>query len=136
MMDAKELDAEMKRFEGPFLESADLMSCPPVKLTIADVHPPSTVKSADGRMIDKPILVFEKTDRQMIVNKTNQRILKAMFGAKASGWIGHPVSVGVRYLSKAFGQTNVPTLRIIPPAGASIPFSAMKHMGSEAPVKA
>ena len=133
-MDPKELDAGMAKFEGPFLESADLMSRPPCTMKISEVHPPDSMKSADGRTIDKPVLAFEGAKKMLILNKTNVRILKAMFGFRASGWIGHPVTVGVRYLAKAFGQENVPTLRIIPPEGAAVPFSVKKHMGSETPL--
>jgi hypothetical protein len=134
-MDPHEIDEGMKKFEGPFLESADLMSRPPCALKISDVHPPGTMKSADGRVIDKPVIAFEGARKMLILNKTNVRILKALFGFRASGWVGHPVTIGVRYLAKAFGQTNVPTLRILPPEGAAIPFSVAKHMGSEKPLR-
>ena len=131
----KELDAAVAKFEGPFLESSDLMSRPLCRLKISEVAAPGSMKSADGRVIDKPIMAFEGAKKMMILNKTNIRILKAMFGSKASGWVGHPVTIGVRYLAKAFGQTNVPTLRIIPPEGAAVPFSVSKYMGSETPIK-
>lgn len=132
-MDSKELDAACAQFEGPFLDSSDLMNRPPVTLTIETIYPPGEMKAADGRDIDKPVMAFKGARKMLILNKTNQKILKSMFGAKASGWIGHPVTIGVRYLKRAFGQDNVPTIRIIPPEGSAIPFGVQKHMGSEKP---
>lgn len=132
-MTNQDLDAACARFEGPFLDSSDMMNREPVTLKIKAITPPNEMKAADGRVIDKPIIEFEGARKMLILNKTNQKILKALFGTKASGWIGHPVTIGVRYLKSAFGQKNVPTIRIIPPEGVPIPFGVQKHFGSEKP---
>lgn len=128
-----DIDTKMAKYEGNFLESSDLMHSPPVTVVIADVKPPNTEKSADGRKIDKPILVFEKATKWFVCGKTNIRILKAWHGKKPSSWIGRQVTIGVRYLKAAFGESNVPTLRIIPPNTVPLPMSARKWFGRETP---
>ena len=132
-MDQQTRDAEMEKYEGNYLESADLMSRPPVTLVIAGWEPPNTVKAANGKLIDKPILSFEGTKKQMILNQTNKTLLKAMFGTKASGWVGHPVTIGVRYLAKAFKEKDVPCLRIVLPEGVPWPSGVRPFMGTEKP---
>jgi len=130
---ASELDKKMEQYQGDFVESADLMHLPPVTLKIAGVVPPKTEKDSAKKIIERPILSFEKARKRLVVGKTNERILKALLGAKASGWIGKDVTIGVRYLAEAFGQKNVPTLRIIIPDGKPVPFSVKKHYGKETP---
>jgi hypothetical protein len=121
-------------FEGNYIESADLLKVAPVTLTIQEVIPPNTEKSADGRLIDKPIIVFEKAHKKLVCGKTNYRVLKALHG-RESDWKGKQIVLGVRYLKTAFGQPNTPTVRVIPPKGTPIPASAWKHMGSATPWK-
>lgn len=130
---AASIDRECARFEGEYVESADLMGGAPVTLVVKDVIPPNTEKSADGRLVDKPIIVFEGARKRFVMGKTNERIVKAMHGRKPSQWIGKSVTLGVRYLKSAFGENNVPTVRVIPPAGVAIPFAARKHYGSDKP---
>lgn len=124
-----DLDKQMQRFEGPYLESSDLLHVSPIQVTIASVIPPKTERSADKKLIDKPILTFDRAKKRLIVNKTNERILKAMFGKHASGWVGKKITLAVRVLDKAFGHENVPTIRIVPDADTLVPFSVHKHMG-------
>lgn len=121
-----------ERFEG-FLESSDLMQCPPVRLTIAGVSQPGSEKAKDGRVIDKPIIAFEGTNKRMILGKTNERLIKSLHGARPADWAGKTIVIGVRYLASAFGFTNVPTIRVILPKGAPMPFSCNKHYGSAKP---
>ena len=133
MTDSQELDAKMEQYQGDFVESADLMNIPNVTLRIAGVVPPETEKDKAKKLIKRPIISFEKARKRMVIGKTNERILKALLGAKASSWIGKDVTIGVRYLAEAFGQKNVPTLRIIIPPGKPVPFSVQKHYGKETP---
>lgn len=134
-MEGKELDAACAKYEGDYLESADLMHRPPCVLQIAEVVPPCVEKDATKRLIDKPIFRFEKATKRMIMGKTNQRIVKAIHGNKASGWIGQTVTIGVRYidLPEALGGKDCPTLRVIPPDGVPIPVSARRWYGTEKP---
>lgn len=136
--DNAQLDESCARFEGNFVEAADLMNVPPPTLTITHVAPPGTERAADKRVIDKTILTFDGARKRLIVGKTNIQILAAMFGKKPSGWIGKRIKLGVRYLKEVvvpFKATNVPTVRVIPPpeVEASLPLKARKWMGAEKP---
>jgi hypothetical protein len=132
--DGRKLDAAMAKFEGDFVEAADLMQRS-VTLTISGVVPPNVEKDrgGKGKLIDKPIFSFEKAAKRFICGKTNRRIIQAIHGKKASQWIGKTVTLGVRYLKEAFGEKNVPTVRVLPPPGVPIPMSARKFFGSEHP---
>lgn len=121
------------RFEGDFVESADLMNSKPVTLTISEVIKPGSEQSKDGRMIDRPIIAFEKATKRFVVSKTNERLLKAMFGPKPAEWVGQQVTLTVRYLKQAFGESNVPTVRVVLPDDVPMPWSCRKHYGQEKP---
>jgi hypothetical protein len=133
--DMKSLDDAMAKFEGNFLESADLMHDPPVRVVISAVAPPNTERDSAKKLIDKPILDFQGAKKRFILGKTNKRILKAWHGKKASGWIGKEIVIGVRYLKESFGQKNMPTLRIIPPKDVPLPKAARDFFGQETPYK-
>ncbi len=133
-MTAADLDQAMAKYEGDFLEVADIMHGPPRVVEIADVDAPNTKKDAQGKLIDKPILTFAKARKKFILNKTNERLIKSLHGGKASAWIGNTITLGVRYLDKAFGDTNVPTIRVIAPDGHPIPKAALKFYGSATPI--
>ena len=124
---------EREQFVGDFVESADLMRGDPVTLVIEDVIKPNTEKSADGRPIDRPIVVFEKATKRFIVSKTNERLIKAMHGSRPSEWKGKPLTLTVRYLETAFGEKNVPTIRVVLSEGIPMPFSCRKHYGRATP---
>ncbi len=130
--ESRKLDAAMGRYEGSFVESADIMTRP-VTLIIASVVPPGVECDAKKKKIEKPIIGFEKANKRLILGRTNERILKAIHGKKASGWLGKPITLVVRYLAEAFGERNVPTIRILPPADVPLPMSARKFFGSEHP---
>lgn len=130
----KDLDAKMARFEGHYIESADLMQ-KMVTLTISSVVPPNTEKDKDGtgKLINKAIIGFEKTSKRFIVGKTNERIIKACLGKKASGWIGQKITLCVRYLPEAFGEKWVPAVRVMPPSHIPLPMNCRKHFGYAEP---
>lgn len=132
-----DIDTMMARYEGNFVEAADLMGVSPV-LTISSISAPGTEKAADGRVIDKPIITFSGARKRLILGKTNIQIIAAMHGKKPSGWVGKQIKLGVRYLREVvvpFRATNVPTVRVIPPpeVEGTLPLKARKWMGSERP---
>lgn len=129
---AKQLDAAMGRFEGNYIESADLMRAQAV-LTIESVVPPNTESDAKKKLINRPVISFRGTSKRFILGKTNERILRAVHGRKASQWAGKQIRLGVRYLAEAFGERDVPTIRIIPPPDVPLPMGVRKHYGTEQP---
>lgn len=120
------------KIEGNFIESADLMQAGEVTLTIDRVSAPGTEKSSDGKPIPHPVVWFKGTGKGLVCNKTNQKNIKAEYGAKVEKWIGQTIVLRVNYLKKAFGEFNVPTIRVIPQK-VPIPFGARKFMGQQTP---
>ena len=132
-MEGKELDHEMAQYEGNFLHSADIMSCPPITVVISEIIPPNTIKDAKGNLIDKTVLGFEHAKKRFILNKTNRDIIKMHHGPKYSGWFGKPITIGVRYLAKAFKNERVPCLRVVPPDETALPVAMRPFYGTATP---
>lgn len=98
---------------------------------IAEIVPPGTVKAADGKIIDKPIVRFEKTAKQLVLGKINERLIKCALGtAKVAEWVGKPVTL---YAAGGdwFGQQNVAAIRIRVPLGRAKPFLQAKQLGKD-----
>jgi hypothetical protein len=139
MTSEQDLDSAMRQvFTGNFLDASDILNMPGsrVSLVIDSVSPPSREKDAAGKNIDKAILSFVKCKKRLILNNTNAKIIKMSHGDKASAWAGKPVTLCVRYLKKAFGQVNVPVIRIEPPEGVVTTFGMRKNMGIDRPYTA
>ena len=132
---SNELDERMaSQFEGAFLDASDIMGLGKnITLTICEVVPPNTEKDATKKMIDKPILQFEKAKKRLILNKTNAKVISMAHGNKASQWTGKSITLTVRWLREAFGQSNVPVIRVVPPEGTALTFGMRKKYGSEKP---
>lgn len=119
------------KYEGDYLEALDLER--PFELVIAGYTAERTQKDASGKLIKEAILSFEKAKKRLILNKTNYRILQALFGKDRNQWVGKKVTVSRRYLREAFKHPNVLCIRIVPPRGTPLPMSVHKWMGSEKP---
>jgi len=127
-----------ERYEGNFVEALDLREAALVPVKIEAVVPPDTEKDARGRLIKKAILRFHGPHKGLIVNKTNYRILKAVFGRNPTDWVGKEIVLQRRYLppEKALGVENELCIRIIPPAGTLLPKIVRDYMGTAAPAVA
>ena len=88
---------------------AGLLKGKPATLTIADVTI-ELLPSDKGPDQDRGILSFEKTNKQLALNKTNGLCLRKMFGNKPLEWIGKRVTF-VPELDK-FGSETVDAIRI------------------------
>lgn len=133
-MATADLDERMaSQFEGNFLDATDIAKVGEITLRIADVSAPEQEKDATGKVINKAILTFEKAKKRLILNKTNCKVIAGLHGKKASDWIGKTVTLCVRYLETAFGQRNVPVIRIKPGDESPLPFGMRKRYGSEKP---
>jgi hypothetical protein len=49
------------------------------------------------------IISFERTAKELVLNATNKRLLKAMFGKKPQDWVGHNVTLQPEMVD-AFGE--------------------------------
>lgn len=115
-----------------FLYSEDLIhgyeyTSPVMEITA--IHPPNSLKSADGRNIDKPSLSFAETPKMLVLCKTNIGIIHTVVGEEiGEGWIGAKIKLAVREV-KAFGDL-VPAIRVIPPTGTKIRKGLKDRLGS------
>jgi len=98
-------------FKGNFIEALHLGEND-ATMTIASVDNPGTVKSADKKLIDKPIVRFTGTDKGFILNKTNARAIGLAHGNEMDGWAGKKITIYAT-TCEAFGDT-VPCVRVRP----------------------
>lgn len=122
------------RYEGDFLDGTDLPERALVKVTIEAIADPDSEKDSQNKAIDKAILRFKGHAKRLILNRTNYKVLKAMFGMDAAKWVGKEIHLQRRYLN-AFGNPNELCIRIIPPVGTPIPKTARDFMGRAVPVE-
>ena len=78
-------------FPNRFLK-AGLFAARPLSLTIAAVDVEELPRDDGGTKI-KGIVTFEKTDKQLVLNRTNAETIRAMFGRKLSDWIGKRITL-------------------------------------------
>jgi hypothetical protein len=123
------------RYEGHFLDALDLPEGKLVPVVIEHIADPLSEKDSSGKPIKSAILAFKGKSKRLILNTTNFKNLKAMFGRDPQEWIGRTVSIQRRYLDAAhgFGVNNTLAIRIIPPAGTPILKCAANFMGSATP---
>lgn len=88
---------------------AGLMKGRDVTLTIRDVTLEKLPEDNGGEKVHG-ILAFEKTERNMEINKTNGLCLRAMFGADLSKWPGKRVTLFPT--TDKFGGETVDAIRV------------------------
>ena len=99
--------------------------------TVTAAHPPGTIKSADGKMIDKDILEFAETHKHLVVGPLNWRLIRYATGVGSKNEIiGKQITL---YPSKGnwFGQRNVAALRVSIPDGNYRPFIKAANLGED-----
>ena len=100
-------------------------------LTIKAVHAPDTIKSPDGKSIDKPVIDFEETGKRFVLGRVNQRLLIYQIGTtKPADWVGSQVTI-YPATGDWFGQKNVTTKRIRITGAKSRPFISPKNLGND-----
>lgn len=129
-----DLDARMAAmFQGNYLDASDLAGTGDVTLVIDSVVPPNEEKDAAGKVINKGVVRFKGARKAMILNKVNAKMIAMIHGKKSSQWVGKTISLTVRYLKAAFGQQNVPVIRVKPSDAMAMTFGMRKHYGQERP---
>lgn len=98
------------QFEGNYLGGLDFKKDEPTELEITEVIPRDTIKSADGRVIDRPTLKFKGTDKGIILCKTNARGIARKLGPDMSTWIGHKVPFFQVRIN--FPEPDYPVIRV------------------------
>lgn len=123
------------QYEGHFIDALDLPEGVLVPVVIESIAEPGSEKDSSGKVIKQAILGFKGKTKRFIMNRTNYRNLKAMFGRDDREWIGKTIHIQRRYLDAAhgFGVQNTLCLRIVPPVGTPILKSAANFMGQPHP---
>jgi hypothetical protein len=130
--DSKSVDDQVRAaFTGDFLDATDI---PPEGFTIeiAGVVGPGTERDSSNKVIDRTIISLKGAKKRLIANKTNLKIIALKYGKKASDWIGKTITLTVRYVN-AFGEKNVPVIRIVPSDEHPMTFGMRKHYGKAKP---
>lgn len=124
-----------ERYEGNYLDALDLPEEKLVPVVIESVAEPFSEKDSSGKPIKNAIISFKGKSKRLIINTTNFKNLKAMFGRNPNDWLGKTVSIQRRYLDAqhAFGIQNTLCIRIVPPVGTPILRSAANFMGKATP---
>jgi hypothetical protein len=119
-------------YEGShYLKADDLQAIgKPVTIEIVAIAETGTLSDARGKVIDRKVIAFKGTKKQLIVSPVNYRVIKANLGADESAWIGQRITLCVRYLD-CFGELDVPCIRVWP--NAPIPKSLRDKYGDEKP---
>ncbi len=77
-------------YQGRFLKASDLKG-KKVTLTISAVDLEKL--ESDGKEKIKGVVSFEKTDKNLALNKTNGLCLKAMFDRAVQSWVGKRITL-------------------------------------------
>ena len=99
-------------FKGNFIEALHLIDGD-ATMTIKSVDDPDTVKSADKKLIDRPIVRFEGTNKGFILNKTNARAIGLAHGNEMGNWTGKKITIYAT-TCESFGKKDVPCVRVRP----------------------
>lgn len=105
-------------YKGNFLEAADL-SGREVEVKISNVAAPNSVQSADGKVINKPILYFDGASKGLILNKTNAKRIALLYCPKAKTleeWVGTKITLHNEDDRRPdLGGKKGPCVRVKPP---------------------
>lgn len=98
-------------FSG-FLEAEDLPEDKDITVTIESVRQPTAKdKGKDGKQMDKPIVQLAKVQKEWVLNKTNAKLIRRLYGNETDAWQGKPVTL-YRTTCNAFGDPNTPCIRV------------------------
>ena len=128
------MNAAKKDLGPQFLYADDLLrdgQWIEARLVIASHIPGGSLKGADGTSVEKDAIGFEKTDKLLVLNRTNTRLIRIATGnSKPEGWIGKSIVVyPVRI--KAFGEDNLAAIRVRAGDGKPVPKGVRKFMGTD-----
>jgi len=90
-------------FQSNYIKSADLLN-KPVTLIMNELQ---MIEFDDG---EKPALSFHKTDKQMILNRTNANTIVKLYGSNTDTWKGKEITLITAQVM--FRGSMVPAIRI------------------------
>lgn len=96
-------------FPSRYLKAADCQG-EPVQLTITEVFQ-DKVRMTNGSMVEKYVVRFRETEKELILNVTNAKAIAKVLGeSKAVNWAGSTI-VLMPTTCEAFGEI-VPCIRV------------------------
>lgn len=120
---AAELTYEVA-FPSRFLRAADLNE-KHVTVTIARAY--MEILEGEKGEVNKLIVAFEKTPKEIVVCKTNGICVREMFGSKVSGWTGKRITI---YPTKVpFGPKQVDAIRVYGSPDIPVPVEVSARIG-------
>lgn len=87
----------------PYMEGLHMFNKKDATLTIQSVTN-DRLPDHRGGEVDKPVLHFAETDKGLVLNKTNVKVLVKLFGRETDEWKGQKIKIGHEWV-KAFGDT-------------------------------
>ena len=99
-------------------------------LTIKAVGARDSAKTIDGQVIGGIPVSFAETDKQLILNATNERLCVCQFGLDHSKWVGQKLRL-YPVMGTWFGQPDVLAVRVRVPPGKPRPFIQPKSLGKD-----
>ena len=98
-------------FNG-FLEAEDLPEDKDITVTIEAVRQATPDdKGKDGRGLDKPIMRLSKVKKELILSKTNAKLIRRLYGNETNEWCGKEIQI-YRTTCIAFGDPKTPCIRV------------------------
>lgn len=101
-----------------------------VTVEIEEVIPPFTLKTADGKTVDKPALKFKGKEKMLVLCKTNRSLIVYCTGDTLENAVGKQVTLQPRIV-EAFGE-SVTAIRILPPNGVKVRKKVLERLGTKA----
>ncbi len=117
-------------FPGRFLK-AGLFREKPLSLRIRAVRVEELPDDQTGGTRKRGILAFEKTDLELVLNRTNGECIKAMFGPRVSDWVGKRVTFTCE--QDRFGPDLVDAIRVVGSPDIEKPVDAVIKMPRKRP---
>lgn len=87
----------------PYMEGLHMFNKKDATLTIRSVTM-DRLPDHRGSEVDKPVLHFAETDKGLVLNKTNVKVLVKLLGRETDEWRGKKIQIGHEWV-KAFGDT-------------------------------
>lgn len=105
-------------FPSKYVKGEDIAAKGSVTVTIRDV----TIEKMGKDQEENPVVWFEKTEKGMVLKKTNAMVIKGLYGPDTDGWRGKRITLTTTKMN-AFGdtQTVIVVVNKVPPPIGNVP---------------
>jgi hypothetical protein len=112
----------LKFFPSKYINAADLDGQDDILVTIRTLGQ-EEVQNSEGGSEQKPVLLFENSEKRLILNRTNAETVAGLYGGNIDHWAGKQILLFIEKDVFAFGK-KWDVIRIrghIPPSSSSNP---------------